>query len=911
MICIAENSGGKGGVAGGAGAHGQASQQAGGAGMSDYGYPVLEVVTGMTTDLTVQLTQDYAGEIPADLSSITKVEFRARPSMVSYDKEIVVDCSYTDDGKVTVHLTPEELNFNNGVWYSEFLTYKKEADTVPPATPIIYASTTQPTNQPVLITIKFSDDSLTREYERDNSGVWSPYLEPVVFVENGSIRARAIDAAGNESRIASYVIANIDTIPPVAPKFTITPDTPTNGDVAVVASFSDDSTVHEFSKDGVTWNEYINPIVFHENGFVWFRGTDSVGNKSGITVATVNNIVKEQPTPPVLAASVLTETDESVFVTAIFEENVVRKEYSLDECVTWQPYTDPIECTSNGLVYVRGFDAAGNVSNATECRIANIDKTPPLPPTVTADITEPTTGPVAVSASFSGDSTIIEYSLNANTWQAYTGPVVFEMNGYVLFRGMDAAGNVSAITSYTVNNITPATSGKPMAVANITAPVGGAGSVIVSAVFSDDSVLCEYSMDAENWEPYTHGIEFHDNGVVYFRSTDAEGVVSEITEYEVDNIYKVAPMQPLVTADITEATKTDVVLTATLSADTAQAFFKFEDTDWQPYFAPITVGENATLYFKAEDVAGNVSAVTQFEVTNINKTFPLAPVVTADVDTYTTGSVVVTAAYSEDTVVKQFKENDSEWSVYEGPISVTSNTTLFFRGINETGNSSPVVSYIVGNIQPDVPQESEPTSGASTAAQDMPQPTVPVEATSEDPTKPIEAESVLVANYRSYLCIRKGMTGSTNGPDSVTAMDVRLAIMDTSIEANQLLDDLEFSDMMIYHAVERAINEWNEVPPMLEHKFNATNFPWKEFLIKGAVVYLMQEVAFRYNRNRMQYSASGLQLDTNDKGPAYIAMAQAARKEWKDFVNGSKTYLNMQECFGTFQLPYFGNRCYW
>lgn len=169
----------------------------------------------------------------------------------------------------------------------------------------------------------------------------------------------------------------------------------------------------------------------------------------------------------------------------------------------------------------------------------------------------------------------------------------------------------------------------------------------------------------------------------------------------------------------------------------------------------------------------------------------------------------------------------------------------------------------------------------------------------------------LVGDYRAYLCIRKGMEGSTNGPDAITAMDVRLAVMDTSPEANQLLDDLEFSDMMIYHAVERAINEWNETPPGLEKKYDATNFPFKEALIKGAVGFLMQEVSYRYNRNRMQYNAAGLQLDTNDKGPAYIAMAQAARLEWKNFVAAKKTELNMSECFGTFDLPYFGNRCYW
>ena len=172
-------------------------------------------------------------------------------------------------------------------------------------------------------------------------------------------------------------------------------------------------------------------------------------------------------------------------------------------------------------------------------------------------------------------------------------------------------------------------------------------------------------------------------------------------------------------------------------------------------------------------------------------------------------------------------------------------------------------------------------------------------------------DDALVANYRAYLCIRKGMTGSTDGPYTITALDVRLAVMDTSPEANQLLDDLEFSDMMIYHAVERAINEWNETPPDLEHRFDATTFPWTEHLIKGAVGYLMQEVAYRYNRNRMQYNAAGLTLDTSDKGPTYIAMAQAARIEWKNFVAAKKTELNMQECFGTFSLPYFGNRWYW
>lgn len=182
-----------------------------------------------------------------------------------------------------------------------------------------------------------------------------------------------------------------------------------------------------------------------------------------------------------------------------------------------------------------------------------------------------------------------------------------------------------------------------------------------------------------------------------------------------------------------------------------------------------------------------------------------------------------------------------------------------------------------------------------------------VEPTEEDPNpKPL-----LVGDYRAYLCIRKGTQGSDTEPHTITAMDVRLALMDTSVEANQLVDDLEFSDVLIYNAVMRALDEWNETPPQLHQTFDATNFPFREHLIKGAVGYLMQSISYRYTRNRMQYAAAGLQLDTSDKGPQYIMLAQAARQEWKNFIAAKKTELNMNECFGTVDLPYFGPYVWW
>ena len=168
----------------------------------------------------------------------------------------------------------------------------------------------------------------------------------------------------------------------------------------------------------------------------------------------------------------------------------------------------------------------------------------------------------------------------------------------------------------------------------------------------------------------------------------------------------------------------------------------------------------------------------------------------------------------------------------------------------------------------------------------------------------------LTHDYRSYLCIRKGTQGSKAGPHTVTVMDVRLALMDTSAEMNTLLDDLEYSDMMILNAVERCIDEWEETPPVLARHFNATNFPFREHLIKGAVGYLLQSVMYRYMRNRMQYSASGLSFDKNDKGQVYLQLAQMARTEWKNFVAAKKTEMNMAECMGVVSQPYFDDFAY-
>lgn len=167
-------------------------------------------------------------------------------------------------------------------------------------------------------------------------------------------------------------------------------------------------------------------------------------------------------------------------------------------------FQDGVTVSDNATVFFKAIDAAGNESGIVSYEVKNIDKIAPTAPTASADVMTATNGNVLVSAQFSEDSAVREYSLDGQSWLAYTEAILFTENGTVFFRSADAAGNVSEVAGYTVSNIDKGAPTAPTATADITAVTNG--NVLVSAQFSEDSVVKEYSLDGENWIAYTEAI---------------------------------------------------------------------------------------------------------------------------------------------------------------------------------------------------------------------------------------------------------------------------------------------------------------------------------------------------------------------------------------------------------------------
>ncbi|MBO4619335.1 MAG: AIDA repeat-containing protein, partial [Victivallales bacterium] len=313
-------------------------------------------------------------------------------------------------------------------------------DTTPPEAPVAVADITEPTNQNVTVTAVFSDDTAAKQYSLDGQ-TWETYTDPVVLSDNGTVQFRGTDAAGNVSDITTYEVANIDKVAPDAPVAVADVTDPTNGDVTVTATFSDDSTIKEYSLDGTTWSAYTEPVVLTGNGAVSFRGTDAAGNVSEVTTYEVTNIDKVAPEAPSAVADVTDPTSGNVTVTATFSDDTAIKEYSLDG-TTWSAYTDPVILSANGAVSFRGTDAAGNLSDITTYEVTNIDKVIPEKPGFTR-VGDAGTGEVVVTATWDATDAQCLYSLDGLNWQQYTAPLRFSQDVLVQFKTVDAAGNAS------------------------------------------------------------------------------------------------------------------------------------------------------------------------------------------------------------------------------------------------------------------------------------------------------------------------------------------------------------------------------------------------------------------------------------------------------------------------------------
>jgi|GEM_PF-4201502 len=478
--------------------------------------------------------------------------------------------------------------------------------------PLVEASTTAPTNKNVTITATFSSDSAKRQFSLDGK-TWNNYTKALTAGKNGTYYFRAIDKAGNKSEVTTYKVTNIDKVAPAAPKVKASTAKATNQDVTLTVTFPADSAKKQYSTDNKTWKSCSDTVAATKNGTYYFRATDAAGNVSKVTSIKVANIDKVAPDAPTVKASNTKATNKNITLTATFSKDSSQKQYSTDN-QTWKTYSKALTVSQNGTYYFRGVDAAGNVSKVKSIKVANIDKVAPDAPTVKASNTKLTNKNITVTATFSKDSATKQYSTDNKTWKTYSKALSVSKNGTYYFRGVDAAGNVSKVTSLKVANIDKTAPAAPTVKLSNTKATNQ--DVTLTVTFSGDSAKKQYSTDNKSWQNCTDTVTATKNGTYYFRGTDAAGNVSKVTTVKVANIDKTAPAAPTVKLSSTKAAKS-ITVTATFSKDSAKKQYSTDGTTWKTYSKALTITANGTYYFRGVDAAGNKSKVRSAKVSNI------------------------------------------------------------------------------------------------------------------------------------------------------------------------------------------------------------------------------------------------------------------------------------------------------
>jgi hypothetical protein len=469
----------------------------------------------------------------------------------------------------------------------------------------------------------------------------------------------------------------------------------------------DDTTPTTFS------TEYSSAIQIPATTTLRFFGVDSAGNAGlvGSETYTIDSI------PPIVNASPAGGTFTSVqTVTLASDEDATVIRYTTegaDPGPSSTIYTSPIQLDTTTTLKFFGTDSAGNIgSTVTENYM--IDETPP---TVTAD---PPGGIYNIEQSVtltSDEPATIHYAADGiaptTLSDVYSEPILVSETNTLSFFGVDAFGNAGEISTanYVIDTVPPI----------ITAtPTGGIYDSVQQITLSSDELgtIIRYTIDGtaptDASPAYESPIELSSDTVLAFFGKDEagnEGTLGSETYYI--TVPDTSP--PTVSASPSGGTfgPSDTTVSLT-SSEPATIYYTIDDTvpdtNSPVYDSPIEVYATTTVRFFGVDAYGNTGSV----VTETYTIDSSGPVISASPSggLYTSSqSVTLTADESGTSIYYNTDGTDLETTspMYANPISISSDLTLKFYGIDQLGNVGPVSTEIYDiEIVP-----SEPADGVA------------------------------------------------------------------------------------------------------------------------------------------------------------------------------------------------------
>lgn len=132
----------------------------------------------------------------------------------------------------------------------------------------------------------------------------------------------------------------------------------------------------------------------------------------------------------------------------------------------------------------------------------------------------------------------------------------------------------------------------------------------------------------------------------------------------------------------------------------------------------------------------------------------------------------------------------------------------------------------------------------------------------------------------------------------LTIPEIRMHLRDQDPALNTLLDEYEFTETEIMHAIRKPVDLWNEaLPPVAPH--SPSTFPYRYNWLEATCAFLLKSAAHRLRRNILDYSAGGVTVQDQANYDRYEAIAAKMLDEYKAWTADRKTAINFSLGFSS------------
>lgn len=154
----------------------------------------------------------------------------------------------------------------------------------------------------------------------------------------------------------------------------------------------------------------------------------------------------------------------------------------------------------------------------------------------------------------------------------------------------------------------------------------------------------------------------------------------------------------------------------------------------------------------------------------------------------------------------------------------------------------------------------------------------------------------LIQTKPFQMIINRSLFGTTLRYGPPTVAEIRLHLRDSHAVENTLLDNVQWSNDEIAHAIEQPVLYWNEAQPPINVYYTTASYPYRFHWLEAIVSLLLRIASYWYMRNSMPYSSAGVQVDDLNKAAEYKKVSDELWERYTNWVLRKKVQLNADSC---------------